>query len=179
MLEKRDAAIDLVWVQLLLKDRFDNIPHAQALQTKVKPAASLSLRSWHLRLVGRGAIRADGCAQVECEGVRKRRIEIPVHRFDGEAISVGLPRHAELTAGMCWPSQDRIPFMFLHGMADTLVPIRHARKLYAALPRGNKAFIQVRATDSRERAETVDVSVRGREAVHSCRDACLHVPESS
>jgi hypothetical protein len=40
--------------------------------------------------------------------------------------------------------------MFLHGLADTLVPIRHARKLYAALPKGNKAFIQVRGTDSRE-----------------------------
>lgn len=83
---------------------------------------------------------------------------------------------------MCWPSQDRIPFIFLHGMADTLVPIRHARKLFAALPRGNKAFIQVRATDSRESGDRrceCETTVGRQQGIPSCGGACPYVPLSS
>jgi hypothetical protein len=39
--DNHNAASCCIWVQLLLKDRFDNIPHAQALRAKVRPAAHL------------------------------------------------------------------------------------------------------------------------------------------
>ena len=38
-------------------------------------------------------------------------------------------------------AEHKIPFLFLHGQADTIVPIKFSQKFYNALPEGNKEFI--------------------------------------